>query len=54
MDSSEFRDTQIDSTSITQVDDEIDNRVRRSEAWRRKSEVLRSFPGVGKVFCAAT
>jgi hypothetical protein len=25
--------------------------VRRSEAWRRKSEVLRSFPGVGKVFC---
>jgi transposase len=25
--------------------------VRRSDAWRRKSEVLRSFPGVGKVFC---
>jgi hypothetical protein len=25
--------------------------MRRSEAWRRKSEVLRSFPGVGKVFC---
>ena len=36
---------------ITQVDDEIDQTVRRSEAWRRKSEVLRSFPGVGKVFC---
>ena len=25
--------------------------MRRSEAWPRKSEVLRSFPGVGKVFC---
>ncbi len=36
---------------ITQADDEIDKTVRRSEAWRRKSEVLRSFPGVGKVFC---
>ena len=36
---------------ITQIDDDIDKTVRRSEAWRRKSEVLRSFPGVGKVFC---
>ena len=36
---------------ITQIDDDIGQTVRRSEAWRRKSEVLRSFPGVGKVFC---
>ena len=36
---------------ITQIDDDIDKTVRRSEAWRRKREVLRSFPGVGKVFC---
>ena len=36
---------------ITQIDDDIDKTVRRSKAWRRKSEVLRSFPGVGKVFC---
>jgi hypothetical protein len=54
MDSNGFGDTQIDSTSITQVDDEIDETLRRSEAWRSKSEVLRSFPGVGKVFCTAT
>ena len=36
---------------IAQIDDDIDKTVGRSEAWRRKSEVLRSFPGVGKVFC---
>src|SRR5262249_56291495 len=35
---------------IKQLEDEIDKSVRRSEAWRRKREVLRSFPGVGKVF----
>jgi hypothetical protein len=37
---------------ITEIDDDIDNTVRRTAAWRRKNEVLRSFPGVGKVFCA--
>jgi transposase len=39
------------SSRITQLDADIDKTVRRSEAWRRKGEVLRSFPGVGKVFC---
>ena len=34
---------------ITQIDDDIDKTVRRSEAWRRKSEVLRSFPRVGRL-----
>lgn len=36
---------------LTEIENDIDKTVRRSEAWRRKSEVLRSFPGVGKVFC---
>jgi transposase len=36
---------------ITEIDADIDKTVRRSQAWRRKSEVLRSFPGVGK--CSA-
>ena len=36
---------------INEADEDIDKTVRQSEAWRRKSEVLRSFPGVGKVMC---
>lgn len=31
---------------------DIDKTVRRSEAWRRKSEIVRSVPGFGKTFCA--
>jgi transposase len=34
---------------LQDLDDEIDKTVRRSEAWRRKTEILRSVPGVGKV-----
>lgn len=34
---------------LQDLEDEIDKTVRRSEAWRRKSEILRSVPGVGKV-----
>ena len=34
---------------LQDLDDEIDKTVRRSDAWRRKSEILRSVPGVGKV-----
>ena len=34
---------------LKDLDDEIDKTVRRSEAWRRKTEILRSVPGVGKV-----
>jgi transposase len=36
---------------IKDAENEIDKMVRRSEAWRHRSEVLRSLPGVGKVFC---
>lgn len=36
---------------IKDTENEIDKMVRRSEAWRHRSEVLRSLPGVGKVFC---
>jgi len=35
---------------IRQVEDDIDKTVRRSEAWRLKHDLIRSFPGVGKVF----
>lgn len=37
---------------INDVDKEIDKTVRRSEPWRRKSELLQSVPGVGKVLSA--
>jgi transposase len=37
---------------INDVDKEIDKTVRRSEPWRRKSELLQSVPGVGKVLTA--
>lgn len=35
---------------IKQSEDDIDKTVRRSEAWKHKRELLRSMPGVGKVF----
>ena len=31
---------------------DIDKTVRHSDAWRRKSEIVRSVPGFGKTFCA--
>ncbi len=37
---------------INDADREIDKTVRRSEPWRRKSELLLSVPGVGKVLTA--
>jgi transposase len=32
---------------IKAIEDDIDARIERSEAWRRKSEILRSAPGIG-------
>jgi len=37
---------------IKDVEQDIDKTVRRSSAWRRKSELVRSVPGLGKTFCA--
>ena len=37
---------------IKDVEGDIDKTVRRSDAWRRKSEIVRSVPGFGKAFCA--
>jgi transposase len=37
---------------IKELEQDIDRTVRRSEAWRRKSEIVRSLPGFGKIFCA--
>jgi transposase len=37
---------------LNDIDKEIDKAVRRSEPWRRKSELLQSVPGVGKVLTA--
>lgn len=35
---------------IKEIEDDIDKTVRRSPGWQHKRELLRSFPGVGKVF----
>lgn len=37
---------------LKDLENDIDKTVRRSDAWRRKSEILRSVPGVGKVLCS--
>ena len=37
---------------IKQIEEEIDKTVRRSEAWRRKREIVRSVPGLGQHFSA--
>jgi transposase len=37
---------------IKEVEADVDKTVRRSDAWRRKSEIVRSVPGLGKTFCA--
>ena len=37
---------------LKEIEEEIDKTVRRSDAWRRKSEIVRSVPGLGKTFCA--
>jgi transposase len=37
---------------IKDVEADIDKTVRRSDGWRRKSEIVRSVPGLGKTFCA--
>ena len=37
---------------IKQIEEEIDKTVRRSEAWRRKREIVRSVPGFGRHFSA--
>jgi transposase len=37
---------------LKEIEADIDKTVRRSEAWRRKGEIVRSVPGLGKVFCA--
>jgi transposase len=37
---------------IKELEQEIDRTVRRSEAWRRKSEIVRSMPGCGSTFSA--
>ena len=37
---------------IKDSEEDIDKTVRRSDAWRRKSEIVRSVPGFGKAFCA--
>ncbi len=38
--------------SIKEIEEDLDKTVRRSDAWRRKSEIVRSVPGFGKGFCA--
>src|SRR5260370_710374 len=37
---------------LKQIAEDIDKTVRRSAGWRRKSEIVRSVPGFGKVFCS--
>jgi transposase len=37
---------------IKDVEQDVDKTVRRSDAWRRKSELVHSVPGLGKTFCA--
>jgi transposase len=37
---------------LKQVEEDVDKTVRRSDAWRRKSEMVRSVPGCGRAFCA--
>ena len=37
---------------IKDSEEEIDKTVRRSDAWRRKRDIVHSVPGLGKVFCA--
>jgi transposase len=37
---------------IKEIEADIDKTVRRSDGWRRKSEIVRSVPGFGKAFCA--
>jgi transposase len=37
---------------IKQLEQDIDKTVRRSDAWRRKSEIVRSVPGFGAHFSA--
>jgi len=37
---------------IKELEQDIDKTVRRSDAWRRKSEIVRSVPGFGQAFCA--
>ena len=37
---------------IKDLEGDIDQTVRRSDAWRRKSEIVRSVPGFGQAFCA--
>jgi transposase len=36
---------------IKDLNQDIDKTVRRSEAWRRKRDIVHSVPGLGKVFC---
>jgi transposase len=37
---------------IKDLEADIDKTVRRSDAWRRKNEIVRSVPGLGKTFSA--
>ncbi len=37
---------------IKEIEAGVDKTVRRSDGWRRKSEIVRSVPGLGKTFCA--
>jgi transposase len=37
---------------LKELEDDIDKLVRRSQAWRRKREIVQSVPGLGKVFSA--
>lgn len=37
---------------LKEIEADVDKTVRRSDAWRRKSEIVRSVPGFGKGFCA--
>ena len=36
---------------IKDLEEDLDQTVRRSQSWRRKREVMGSAPGVGKVMC---
>ena len=37
---------------IKDLEEDLDQTVRRSQSWRRKREVMGSAPGVGKVMCS--
>jgi transposase len=37
---------------LKEIEADVNKTVRRSDAWRRKSEIVRSVPGLGKTFCA--